>query len=93
MVETTSFIVSLAFSSGVFVLLLGVYIVTSRRPGNAVIYHPLRLLRGEDVGAIMQGRGLFSWAMEAWKATEDEIVDVAGLDAAVYLHLFTAGTH
>lgn len=91
MVETSSFVVSLLFSSCVFVTLFGVYIVTSRRPGNAVIYHPLRVLRGEDVGAILQGRGPFSWATEAWKASEDEVVDAAGLDAAVYLHLFTTG--
>lgn len=92
MVETSSFIVSLVFSSCVFVLLFGVYVVTSRRPGNAVIYHPLRLLRGEDAGAILQARGPFTWATEAWKATEDDIADAAGLDATVYLHLFTAGT-
>jgi hypothetical protein len=67
-----------------------VYIVTSRRPGNAVVYHPLRLLRDEDVGAILRARGPFSWALEAWKASEDDIVDAAGLDAAIYLHLFTA---
>lgn len=93
MVETSSFIVSLVFSSCVFVLLFGVYIVTSRRPGNAVIYHPLRLLREEDVGAILQKRGPFSWATEAWSATEDDLVDAAGLDATVYLHLFTAGNY
>lgn len=92
MVQTSSFIVSLVFSSCVFVLLYGVYIVTSRRPGNAVIYHPLRLLRDEDVFAILRARGPFSWAWEAWKASEDDIVDAAGLDAAIYLHLFTAGT-
>jgi hypothetical protein len=91
MVATSSFIISLVFSSCVLVLLLGLYVVASRRAGNAVVYHPLRVLRGEDPATILKGRGPFSWAFEAWKATESELVDAAGLDATVYLHLFHAG--
>ncbi|KAG0592601.1 hypothetical protein KC19_1G265900 [Ceratodon purpureus] len=90
MVTTSSFVISLVFSSSCLVVLFGVYVFTSRRPGNAVIYHPLRVLRGEDPGIILKGRGPFSWAFDAWKATESDLVDAAGLDATVYLHLFHA---
>lgn len=91
MATTSSFITSLVTSFVIFCLLMIVYAILSRRPGNAVIYYPLRILRGEDGPALAKRRGMFSWVTESLKASEDDIVAVAGLDAAVYMHLFTAG--
>jgi hypothetical protein len=86
MATTGSFITSLTTSFLIFCLLLIVYAILSRRPGNAVVYYPGRILRAKK-------RGMFSWVKDAYRASEDEIVAVAGLDAAVYMHLFTAGNN
>lgn len=91
MASQASFITSLITSFVVFVILMLLYAILSRRPGNAVIYYPLRILRGEDGTVVAKRRKPFSWAIDAFKAKEDDIVAAAGLDAAVYLHLFTAG--
>lgn len=91
MATQSSFITSLVTSLIVFLVLWLVYAILSRRPGNAVIYYPLRVLRGEDGPTVAKRRGgAFAWVREAFKAKEDDIVATAGLDAAVYMHLFTA---
>jgi hypothetical protein len=91
MVQQVSFITSLVTSFVVFCILMVVYVILHRRPGNAVIYYPLRLLRGEDAATVAKRHGAFTWIIEAFRATDDDIAAAAGLDAAVYLHLFTAG--
>ncbi|KAG0616625.1 hypothetical protein M758_5G129300 [Ceratodon purpureus] len=90
MVQQASFITSLVTSCVVFLVLNLVYIILHRRPGNAVIYYPLRLLRGEDAATVAKRHGAFTWIVESFRATEDDIVAAGGLDAAVYMHLFTA---
>lgn len=91
MVQQASFITSLVTSFVVFCILMLVYVILHRRPGNAVIYYPLRLLRGEDPATVAKRHGAFSWIIDPIKATEDDIVATGGLDAAVYMQLFTAG--
>lgn len=92
MVEQASFITSLVTSFVVFCILLVAYAILSRRPGNAVIYYPLNILRGEDPAALVKRRSPISWITDSFKASEADIVRAGGLDAAVYMHLFTAGT-
>jgi len=91
MVAQASFITSLVTSFVVFCILILAYAILSRRPENAVVYYPLRVLRGEDGAALAKRRGPLAWIIESFKATDDDIVAAAGLDAAVYMHLFTAG--
>lgn len=90
MATDSSFVTSLVTSFIVFCILLVVYAILSKRPGNAVVYYPLRILRGEDGPAVVKRRGMFSWVTDSFRASEDDIVAAAGLDAAVYMHLFTA---
>jgi len=52
-----------------------------------VIYFPNRILKGMDKPT--GSRNPFSWIVEASQATEDEIISMAGLDAAVYLTFIT----
>lgn len=91
MTAISSFITSLATSFVVFVILVLLFLILSRRPGNAHIYYPLRALRGEL--PLSKRRGVFTWAIEAFKVSEKELVARAGLDATVYIHLFTAGKY
>lgn len=87
MTATSAFITSLAISFVIFLVLLVVFLILSRRPGNFNVYYPLRALRGE--GPFGSKRGPFQWAVDAYRATDEELVAVAGLDAVVYIHLFT----
>jgi len=87
MTTTASFITSLLTSFIVFCVLLVVFAILSRRPGNFNIYYPLRVLRGE--GPFAKKRGAFGWIKEAYLASEEDLVAIAGLDATVYIHLFT----
>ena len=91
MTTTASFVTSLLTSFIVFCVLLVVFLILSRRPGNFNIYYPLRVLRGE--GPFAKKRGAFGWIKEAYQATEEDLVAIAGLDATVYIHLFTTGIH
>lgn len=91
MTTTASFITSLLTSFIVFCVLLVVFAILSRRPGNFNIYYPLRVLRGE--GPFAKKRGAFGWIKEAYLASEEDLVAIAGLDATVYIHLFTTGMH
>lgn len=93
MVQQASFITSLVTSFVIFCILMVVYVILSWRPGNAMIYYPLRLLKGEDVATVAKRHSAFAWITESFRASEDDIVAAAGLDAAVYIHLFTAGTY
>ena len=36
-------------------------------------------------------KGFFAWIGPTWKATEDEVVLVSGVDAAMYLRIFKYG--
>lgn len=91
MTANSAFVTNLVISFLVFVFLFFVFLILSRRPGNFHVYFPLRALRGE--GPFGNKRGPFQWAIDAFKATEEELVAVAGLDATVYINLFTTGTH
>jgi hypothetical protein len=89
MTATSAFITSLVTSFLVFLVLFVVYLFLSRKPGNFHVYYPIRALHGE--GPFGSKRGRFQWAIDAFKATDEELVAVAGLDATVYVHLFTTG--
>eukprot|EP01018_Ginkgo_biloba_P029931 Gb_08556 [translate_table: standard] len=86
--DLSSFLTSVITSFLIFLLLVLAYTWLSRRPGNYVIYYPKMILRGLEPFDGPKSRGPFAWIIEAWQATEDEIISAAGLDAAVYLILF-----
>ncbi|KAL5977141.1 CSC1-like protein erd4 [Asimina triloba] len=58
----------------------------SQKPSNDVIYYPNRILKGLDTweGGRRPGSP-FAWIGEAFSSTEDDIIDMAGVDTAVYL--------
>lgn len=87
--NTSAFITSLLTSFVVFLVLLGVFLILSRRPGNFYVYFPHRAIAGE--GPPTRKRGMFTWIVEACRATDEELVATAGLDATAYVYLFTTG--
>lgn len=80
--DTSGFLTSLVTSLLIFLVLLVLHAWLSRKPGNAVVYYPSKILKNIPLPA---HHGLFSWISEAWSATEDQILLHAGLDATVYM--------
>ena len=89
--DFSSLLTSLGTSFVIFLVLVLVFSLLSRRPGNRVIYFPNQILKGKGLDS-NKSCNPFAWMVEAWQATEDGIISMAGLDAAVYLTFFTTGT-
>ncbi|KAF3774340.1 CSC1-like protein [Nymphaea thermarum] len=81
--DTSSFLTSLLTSFLIFVVLVLLFLYLSQKPGNEVVYFPNRILKGLEPRE--GSRGPFAWVRGAFGASEQELVDLAGLDAAVYI--------
>lgn len=90
--EINSFLTSFGSYLAIFVVLMLLFIWLSGRPGNEVVYYPSRVVKGMDPH---EGRSKnfnpFSWIREAVGASEDEVIAMAGVDAAVYLVFLGTG--
>ncbi|KAJ8761912.1 hypothetical protein K2173_006514 [Erythroxylum novogranatense] len=83
--DFSSFLTSLVTSFLIFVVLMLLFTWLSRRPGNAVVYYPSRILKGLDPwegGSAT--RNPLAWMREAFSSTEQDIVNISGVDSAVY---------
>jgi hypothetical protein len=92
MVTMSAFFTSLVTSLVVFVILVILFSILSRRPSNAYIYYPNRILHGQEPPDLVKKAGVFTWIKEAYSATDAELVAMGGLDAWVYTYFFTTGT-
>ncbi|XP_010540605.1 PREDICTED: CSC1-like protein ERD4 [Tarenaya hassleriana] len=83
--EFESFLVSLGTSCVLFVVLMFLFTWLSRKPGNAVVYYPNRILKGMDP---WEGRSLtrnpFAWIRESLSSSEQDVITMSGVDTAVY---------
>ncbi|CAM6084775.1 unnamed protein product [Calypogeia fissa] len=86
---------SAGINIGFAILFLSLYSVFSKQPGNAGVYYTRDLLKDRrDARAHKEHRTLESfipsvgWLIRAWRATEDDILQSAGLDAVVFLRIF-----
>ncbi|XP_016464414.1 CSC1-like protein ERD4 isoform X1 [Nicotiana tabacum] len=80
-----SFLTSLGTSFIIFVVLMLLFTWLSRKPGNAEVYYPNRILKGMNPieGGYMT-RNPFSWIREAMSSSETDIINMSGVDTAVY---------
>ncbi|KAL7211361.1 hypothetical protein ACSBR2_014275 [Camellia fascicularis] len=88
--DFSSFLTSLGTSCVIFVVLVLLFVWLSRKPGNAVVYYPNRILKGMDPfegGSIT--RNPFAWIREALSSTEQDIINMSGVDSAVYFVFLT----
>lgn len=83
--DVSSLVTSLVTSAVIFAVLVVVYEWLSRRPGNYVVYYPNRFRTGLGPPMDVLAQGPFAWIRMAWKASEDEVIACAGLDARVYI--------
>ncbi|XP_039167491.1 CSC1-like protein ERD4 isoform X2 [Eucalyptus grandis] len=91
--DFSSFVTSLITAFVIFVVLVILFAWLSRRPGNKVIYYPNRLLRGMDPfdGGNHASRNPFAWIREALSSSEQDVITVSGVDAAVYFVFLSTG--
>nr|GMD06459.1 CSC1-like protein ERD4 [Ipomoea batatas] len=90
--DFNSFLTSLGTSFVIFVVLMMLFVWLSRKPGNAVVYYPNRILKGLDPvenGSV--SRNPLSWIREALSSTEADIISMSGVDTAVYFVFLTTG--
>eukprot|EP00250_Pteridium_aquilinum_P020740 c24927_g1_i1 orf=65-2185(+) len=80
--DISGVVTSLITSLIIFLVLFVLHAWLSRKPGNEVVYYPSKILKNIPPPA---SHGMFSWISEAWSATEDQIINHAGLDAAIYM--------
>eukprot|EP00249_Psilotum_nudum_P005543 c18984_g1_i2 orf=173-2383(-) len=83
--NTSGFVTSLITSFIIFFGLVLVFTWLSRWPANSVIYYSSRILNGLGLPLKTERRSPVAWIVEAWQATEEDIVALAGIDAAVYI--------
>ncbi|KAK9064334.1 hypothetical protein SSX86_015714 [Deinandra increscens subsp. villosa] len=84
--DLSSFITSLLTSFLIFVILMVLFALLSTKPGNAVVYYPNRILKGLDPweGSRSRTRNPFAWIREAFSSSEQDVVNMSGVDSAVY---------
>ncbi|KDP38019.1 hypothetical protein JCGZ_04662 [Jatropha curcas] len=88
--DFSSFLTSLATSFVIFVILMLLFTWLSRKPGNAVVYYPSRILKGLDAWeGGSRTRNPLAWIWEAFSSTEQDIINVSGVDTAVYFVFLT----
>lgn len=69
----------------IFVILMLLFTWLSTKPGNTVVYYPNRILKGLDPWeGGSSTRNPFAWIREALSSTEQDIINMSGVDTAVY---------
>jgi hypothetical protein len=90
--DFSSFLTSLGTSFLIFVVLMLLFAWLSKKPGNAVVYYPNRILKGLDpVEGGSRTRNPFAWIHEAMSASEQDVISISGFDTAVYLVFLGTG--
>ncbi|CAI9783467.1 unnamed protein product [Fraxinus pennsylvanica] len=88
--DFSSFLTSLGTSFVIFLVLMFLFTWLSRRPGNFVVYYPNRILKGLDpYEGIRLTRNPFAWIREALASTEADVINMSGVDSAVYFVFLT----
>ncbi|KAK7303075.1 hypothetical protein RJT34_13974 [Clitoria ternatea] len=83
--DFSSFLTSLGTSFVIFVVLMILFALLSSRPGNNVVYYPNRIIKGlEPLQGDHKTRNPFSWIKEAISSSERDVINVSGVDTAVY---------
>lgn len=71
------------------------YSILRNKPSYVDFYQPRVVARGEGQGGDgSRRRGCLSslkWVKEAWKPSEDELLENSGLDAVVFMRIITFG--
>ncbi|XP_072960896.1 CSC1-like protein At3g54510 isoform X1 [Typha angustifolia] len=91
-----SLVASAAINLGLALVVLYLFSVLKKQPGNAPVYFARRIAAGEEVPvdrpfSLRRLRPSVSWIPAAFRLSEDEVLRRRGLDALVVLRLFKFG--
>ncbi|KAA8514884.1 hypothetical protein F0562_018063 [Nyssa sinensis] len=88
--DFSSLLTSFGTSFVIFLILMLLFTGLSRKSVNKVVYYPNRILKGIDpLEDGSKTRNPFSWIREALSSTEEDILSMSGVDAAVYFVFLT----
>ncbi|GLU14253.1 hypothetical protein SLE2022_308340 [Rubroshorea leprosula] len=83
--DLSSFWTSLGTSFVFFVIFMLLFTWLSSRPGNAVVYYPNLILKGlYPADGRSSTRNPFAWIQEALSSSEQDVINMSGVDTAVY---------
>ncbi|XP_077220879.1 hyperosmolality-gated Ca2+ permeable channel 3.1-like [Tasmannia lanceolata] len=82
--DFSSFVTTLTTSFIIFIVLVLIFTWLSRKPSNEVIYFPNRILKEFESSEGKRTKNPFAWIVEALKSTEKDVIQMAGVDTAVY---------
>lgn len=83
--DFSSFLTSLGTSFVIFIVLMVLFAWLSTRQGNAVVYYPNRIVKGmEPWEGGSRTRNPFAWIKEALSSSEQDVINMSGIDTAVY---------
>ncbi|GBG63700.1 hypothetical protein CBR_g39011 [Chara braunii] len=91
MVSTGGFVLNIGYNVAILAVLIVLFIILVRRPGNLQVYFPAKLQAGKGPPSGVVYRTPFEWLRELFNASEDDLLDSAGLDAVVYIRFFQTG--
>ncbi|KAE8021727.1 hypothetical protein FH972_007593 [Carpinus fangiana] len=89
----SALLTSVGINLGLCFLFFVLYSILRKQPGNITVYAPRLVAEGET-----QQRGQFNlesllptagWVRKAWQPSEEEFLSNVGLDAVVYMRIFT----
>ncbi|XP_068657607.1 CSC1-like protein RXW8 [Aristolochia californica] len=87
----SALLTSAGINIGLCAVLLCLYSVLRKQPGNAAVYFGRRLAQMHmpniDTCNLERFVPSASWILKAWESSEAEILSIAGLDAVVFLRL------
>lgn len=89
----SALLTSVGINLGLCLLFFTLYSILRKQPGNRIVYAP-RLVDKEkksqpadfNLERLLPSPG---WVRQAWEPSEDELLSMLGLDAVVFMHIFT----
>ncbi len=90
MTAVAALLTSVITSAIIFLIIYAVYLWLSRKPSNTFVYFPSRILSGRELPDVAQW-GPFQWIKELLAVEFNELPEVSGLDAAVYVYFQKIG--
>ncbi|KAK8708213.1 hypothetical protein V6N13_059257 [Hibiscus sabdariffa] len=90
--DVADLLTSAGINIAICVVLLTLYSILRKQPGNACVYFTRKLISepiegSGDLNCLTRFVPSASWIARAWQATDEEILAVGGLDAVVFMRI------
>lgn len=89
--EVGGLLTSAGINISVCVVAFSLYSVLRKQPSNACVYFTQRFIsepvRRDDPFGLHRFVPSAGWIMQAWRATDEEILEAGGVDAVVFMRI------